>query len=461
MKHRPLWLLGGALLYYLAARLGMAALSLQPSNITLLWLPSGIGLIQCVALGWRAFPAIAVASFAANLPGMLTDSLPLSILHTAVAALADAGAAIFAAAMLRRHLPAGLNRSADLVDFCLFVCLLPSAACGILLTGNLVTGGYIAARETGPLLCMLILADTIGILLVYPLYMIWQDSWERRLLITPKTIVAGLAMLVSILLAHCGYAGLIHMVLPCLLYLALAKQERAVLTLLFLVVVLVMALSSWNLGPFGVGTIREAYLMLMTYGFSITLVSLATVLYRRELETLTEAHDSWQYQAGHDNLTGLCNRRFFLPLLEDEHNRARRYHREYSLALLDLDHFKRINDKHGHQVGDQALQAVAGILRQGTREVDVLVRLGGDEFCILLPETGHPGAILAMDRLRLRFAQEGLAVDGKRIPATISIGLASLAPDDETSEQLMARADRLLYQAKRAGRNRLVADAAS
>jgi two-component system cell cycle response regulator len=164
--------------------------------------------------------------------------------------------------------------------------------------------------------------------------------------------------------------------------------------------------------------------------------------------------------ARHDALTGLYNRRYFLERLATEHARARRYHKLSTLALLDVDRFKTVNDGFGHDVGDAVLRQIADILRAGIRTVDVAARYGGEEFALLLPETSAAGAFTCLDRLRLAAERAAWPALGPRSPVTFSAGVAILVVDDTNPEVSLKLADEALYEAKERGRNRVVVAAA-
>jgi len=156
-----------------------------------------------------------------------------------------------------------------------------------------------------------------------------------------------------------------------------------------------------------------------------------------------------------DGLTELPNRRHFLERLEAEAERARRYGRPLSVAMIDLDHFKAINDGHGHAAGDAALRGFAELARDALRASDVIGRMGGEEFAIALPETGLDAAVPVMERLRELVAAHRVREEGCTFGFTVSAGVAVLHPEDDLS-RLLSRADRALYAAKRLGRNRVV-----
>jgi two-component system cell cycle response regulator len=137
--------------------------------------------------------------------------------------------------------------------------------------------------------------------------------------------------------------------------------------------------------------------------------------------------------------------------------RARRHARDLSFLMLDIDHFKKINDVHGHLAGDYVLKEVARLIQQRIRRDEVLARYGGEEFAIILPETNLEGARALADGLRERIEQSRFVFQGEVIRVTLSIGVAMLNEFDRTSMDLIKRADEKLYEAKRSGRNRVVA----
>ena len=162
--------------------------------------------------------------------------------------------------------------------------------------------------------------------------------------------------------------------------------------------------------------------------------------------------------ATRDDLTGLSNRRSFLEYLEKELQRARRYGREVSLAVIDVDHFKSVNDRFGHTTGDHVLRCVSHTLNSVLREADTVGRLGGEEFAAVLPESDLARAQVAGERLREAVAALRLEASGKEFEVTISVGIAQ-ASSDCTVKDLITHADDALYRAKANGRNQVVVDA--
>lgn len=173
----------------------------------------------------------------------------------------------------------------------------------------------------------------------------------------------------------------------------------------------------------------------------------------RELESSKKA---LAQQALTDSLTRLKNRRAFFENGARALAMAQRYVSDLSVILLDIDHFKRINDNYGHQVGDEALVVVANILTELTRTVDTVARIGGEEFAILLPDTNLLGTAVLAERIRKAIEREQFIVTDKIVQITVSIGIASLGADPAQSvDQMLAVADNRLYLAKEKGRNRI------
>ncbi len=173
----------------------------------------------------------------------------------------------------------------------------------------------------------------------------------------------------------------------------------------------------------------------------------------RELEA---SHEALQQQATTDPLTKLENRRAFFDQAEELHALHNRYGSTYSVLMLDIDYFKKINDNHGHDGGDKVLIAIAAVLRDLTRGVDTVARIGGEEFAILLPDTNRLGSAVMAERVRSAIEQHDLDIDGTSLTITVSIGIASQdAEHTDSVRDLMRIADKRLYLAKDMGRNRI------
>jgi diguanylate cyclase (GGDEF)-like protein len=194
--------------------------------------------------------------------------------------------------------------------------------------------------------------------------------------------------------------------------------------------------------------------MTVLLGFGVILItSLGFLLLHKE-----RSEEIAQKLALTDPLTGAFNRRTFLELCEKEIARTRRAKGSLSLIMLDLDHFKQINDRNGHLAGDEVLKGIVGVVLTCLRKEDLLVRYGGEEFCILLPNVAIDRAAAMAERIREAAQQAHFSFNGRALPVTISIGVSTLSAEGtEGVDRLVNRADEALYAAKKAGRNRVVA----
>lgn len=190
------------------------------------------------------------------------------------------------------------------------------------------------------------------------------------------------------------------------------------------------------------------------FSFAVILVtSVGFLLLHKE-----RSEEAAQKLALTDPLTGAFNRRTFLELAEKEIARTRRTKGSLSLIMLDLDHFKQINDRNGHLAGDEVLKGVVAVVLTCLRKEDLLVRYGGEEFCILLHGVAIDRAAAMAERIREAVEKGSFSFNGRTLPVTVSIGVSTLSADgNEGVDKLVNRADEALYAAKKAGRNRVVA----
>jgi two-component system cell cycle response regulator len=171
-------------------------------------------------------------------------------------------------------------------------------------------------------------------------------------------------------------------------------------------------------------------------------------------QRLLDIQDALRHEATHDHLTGLWNRRMMLDHLDRERSRAGRNKRPLAVAIADLDHFKEINDRHGHAAGDAVLKCAAGRMRAVLRDYDAIGRYGGEEFLIVMPERTVPEAVGIVERARMAVGAEPIDAGDARVSISLSVGVAWSATATEDGAALIHAADQALYRAKAAGRNR-------
>jgi diguanylate cyclase (GGDEF)-like protein len=185
-------------------------------------------------------------------------------------------------------------------------------------------------------------------------------------------------------------------------------------------------------------------------------LSQALAVSEERLRTISRLHEQVREQVLHDPLTGLFNRRYLDEFFAREQSRARREDSELVLALIDLDHFKILNDTHGHMVGDEVLRAVADFFETSLRSTDVVFRIGGEEFLLILTGLDVREALARVESLREQFSSSAIMTKAGPLTVRFSAGLANRRVHGEELDELMQAADAALYQAKREGRNRVL-----
>lgn len=197
------------------------------------------------------------------------------------------------------------------------------------------------------------------------------------------------------------------------------------------------------------------------YSYSVLSARMRTSLrLKRSQDSLRRANKRLEIMATTDALTGLYNRRHFLELASKELAKAKRFERELIITMIDVDHFKKINDEHGHDVGDRVLVELGKRFKAAFRESDIIGRLGGEEFAVCMPDTDGQGAHKSVERARQAVCGEVFVISRIRpqdnLDVTISAGYSSYSGADKDVAAILRRADHALYKAKRDGRNRVI-----
>ena len=187
-----------------------------------------------------------------------------------------------------------------------------------------------------------------------------------------------------------------------------------------------------------------------------TFVYISNQEIRTALAEVQQREDELRRLAMMDHLTGIFNRRFFFTFAEREFSRSLRYNLPLAFLMIDVDHFKQINDTHGHAMGDRVLRSLAEYLQESIRENDILCRFGGEEFAILLPHTDISTAALVAERLRTLLQKIQTETSKGIINPTISVGISGLENKPNTLDEMLENADNALYKAKQLGRNQVV-----
>jgi diguanylate cyclase len=248
-----------------------------------------------------------------------------------------------------------------------------------------------------------------------------------------------------------GFHYYLLMFIPAIVVSGDRKRMVFLLMLLFAYYLGLHAASRWM----GVMAPLSGTGLWIVHSFNVAIVfAMASYTARFYYGTVRRAEKKLVEFATRDSLTGLSNRRNLLSLAEHEIARARRTGEPIALVIADIDHFKQINDQHGHEAGDHVLSRVGALLMQLCRGQDIVARWGGEEFLLLLPATDIAAATTLAERIRESVASAAIDHAGKRVSFTLSLGVAVLSLDEELSTAI-ARADSLLYQSKAQGRDRV------
>lgn len=424
--------------YFVAGKLGLR-LAFAYASATPVWPPTGIALVAVLLLGYGAAPAIFVGAFFVNLTtaGTAVSSLGVALGNTLEAVLGGYLVTRFARGR------DAFDRAADIFRFTLLAALGSTLVSATLGVTSLALGGVVAWGDFGAVWVTWWLGDVGGDLIVAPLLLLWITRpavrWTGPQLLEAAALLAGLLIVSRIV-----FGGAVPSETLCVtlfIWAAYRFGQRDAAT----AIALVSSIAIWETlhgsGPYARGSPNQSLLLLQAFmgAASVTSLVLAAVVAERR-----RAGEQLLRQAVTDPLTGLANYRRLAAVLEAEIARSGRTERPFAVLMFDLNGLKRINDRHGHLVGSQALCRLAEVLHTSCRAVDTAARFGGDEFTLVLPETDEEAALRVIARV-----DERLRLDSQKPRVTVSAGLALFPRDGTTTERLLEAADAALYEVKR------------
>ena len=449
-------LLAGA--YFFAAKLALLV-AIPPGYATAVWPPSGIALASVLLLGSRIWPGIWLGASLVNV------TVQSSLLAATLMGAGNTLEALAGALLIRAFVgsPGAFRRGEDVIKF-VAIAELSATIAATVAAAPLAFVHSLGWRELSWNWWTWWQGDTVGIIVVTPLILAWvvraHSVW------TPWKIAEG-AILVS-LLAGVMYAifgagvapyvpslPLTFAILPFVIWAAFRFRQGEVATVNALVCALAVWFTLAGSGPFAQGSLNESLLLLLA--FMCTVVTTGLVLSAvigdrgRAVEATQRLLVDLREQTIHDPLTSLYNRRFLQDYLPREIIRAMRERAPLAVIMMDLDHFKKINDRAGHQAGDQVLAAVGALLKRHVRGSDIACRYGGEEFALVLPNTTFESAGRRSTEICSAIRRDTDRLRG----VTASLGVALCPIHATDAEALLRAADRALYEAKKAGRNQV------
>jgi len=288
------------------------------------------------------------------------------------------------------------------------------------------------------------------ILAIYSLVLLFFSRSFKQQLIMSVLFLVPLYTLILFAISSLGTSETVYvwlLVVPVLSHLLLGPRYGLVMSVFFMSIGFVLFLIRFQHNPaiYNLGAVSN-----------LALSGIATIVFSQVYEiNRARAHRQLLHLATTDNLTSLANRTRFLDVFERERNHAIRNETDLTLLLLDIDHFKRVNDTFGHDIGDEVLKHISAVISGRLRKTDLACRLGGEEFGLLLPGACLRKSLRIAEDVRKNIANNPYTGKGKCIHLSVSIGIAEHGADGEDLETLYATADRHLYAAKAAGRNRI------
>ena len=446
---RVILLVGIAAVYYFAAKLGLRFAYIN-SSVTTIWPPAGIALAAIVLFGYRVWPAVLGAAFLANVT--TTGHIPSSI---GIAA-GNTAEGLLAAYLVNRFARGGrvFDRVGDILRFTVLAALLSTTIAATIGVLSLAVGGLVSSAEAPRVWLTWWLGDAVGDIVVAPALILWigvkpAPTWTRA-----QTMEATLLALVTVVVTWALFGGLfparhypLTVVLwPVMLWVGFRFGPRESATAMLIVSFIAISRTLNGVGPFSVYSQNESLVLLQVWTGITAVTSLvlaAVVAVQRDIQ------GTWRELAVTDPLTGLANHRQLIQALEAEIRRSRRTAQPLAVVLLDLDGLKQINDRHGHLARSLAIRRVAEALLGSCRATDTAARFGGDEFALVLPETGEAAAWHVA-----RGVVDRLATDAEKPNLSISVGVAVYPGHGETVEALLNAADVALYETKERRKSR-------
>lgn len=434
-----------AVVYFGAAKLGLRFAFVHPSA-TALWAPTGITLAALLIFGLRAWPGAFLGAFLANIT---TAGSVLTSIGVATGNTLEGVVGCYLVRRFARGLQA-FERVQDVFKFALLAGMVSTTISATIGVTTLSLGGFADWTVYRAIWRTWWLGDGVGAVLVTPLVLLWRENprlnWTRRQLIELALLFLGLVFTAWIVFGGRFHSEvknypLEYICIPFLIWAAFRFGRRKAVT----ATCVLAAIATWGtldgFGPFSRQALNTSLLLVQSFVGIVAVTSLALAA---EVSERNRADERVQQLVATDPLTGLANYRRLIESLESEIKRYGRSRRSFAVLLLDLDGLKKINDTHGHLVGSRALCRLAEVLRAHCRAVDTPARYGGDEFAVVLPETGLEQAKQIATRIRDRVAS-----DGESPPISASVGTAIFPEDGESIEKLLSAADRALYAMKR------------
>jgi diguanylate cyclase (GGDEF)-like protein len=444
-KHRLALISILTAVYFVAGKMSLTLALVNPS-VSAVWPCSGIALAALLLFGYDLWPGILLGAFFVNLTTAGTPTMSAGI------ALGNTLEALTGAFLVFRFAGGrnAMKRSQNIFKFAFLGGAVSSAIAATVGVGFLTWCGFAKPGDLPSIWWVWWLGDAVGVIIVAPLLLLWNTKpfvpWRVRSVLEATGLAVCLVVIGMIVFDGALISGdrnypLEFLCVPFLIWAAsrFGQREAAMATLVLSGPAIWGTLHGY--GPFARGGMQNESLLLLQAFLGVGAVM--TMVLASEVGERRRAERDARILAGIDRLTGLGNYRKLIDTLELEIKRAERTRRTFVVVLLDLDGLKRINDFHGHTIGNRALCRLANILQIHCRGIDTAARYGGDEFALVLPECGLEFGRAVSERLSDRLEND------QELPTlSVSIGVSVWPHDGTTVDELFKEADRALYEMK-------------
>src|SRR5205809_41614 len=444
-------LFGLAAVYYFAAKLGLRFAYIN-SSVTTIWPPAGIALAAFVLLGYGVWPAILAGAFFANITttGAVFPSIGIAVGNTMEGLLA--------AYLVNRFARGGrvFDRVRDIIRFTLLAAIISTTVAASVGVASLALGGLVSGTDAPRVWLTWWLGDAVGDMVIAPALILWigvklGPAWSGRQVVEAVALGVIAALVTWTLfggLFPSRHYPLTVLLWPVMIWVAFRFGPREAVTTMLIVSGIAISRTLSGVGPFSVYASNESLVILPE---CTGLTAVTSLVHAAAVASQRDIQGTWRELAVTDALTGLANHRQLIQSLESEIPRSGRTAQPLAVVLLDLDGLKQINDRHGHLTGSLAIRRVAEALLGSCRTTDTAARFGGDEFALVLPETGVAAAWHVA-----RGVADRLATDAEKPNLSISVGVAVYPGHGETVEALLNAADVALYETKERRKSRAV-----
>ena len=478
-----------ATIYVVLGKIGQN-LAIEPGNVTPVWPPSGFAFAIFLLIGKRALFGIFLGAFLINTFGFsekLTTDNSIEIILTGV--MIGIGSAIqpFIGYLLLNRLFDYKELVSTVKNYVLFIVIVPimSLVSSTIGTSSLFLSGLISSDITKEVWLTWWLGDGVGIILFTPFILIWKAipsiKWNkntyRLLAVMTLLIFFSFISFSDVFVIDEVSINIYFITWPFLIWIALMHSSHSVTMSILIHSSILVLYTKSGMGPFNLVELNHSLLLLQLFLWvTSSSVMIISALVKERQGTLKDFEDinnkleskvqkrtselkkaklTAEKLARTDILTGLSNRIDFEEKSKDIDLMYRRHSRPYTIAMIDIDHFKLINDTYGHDFGDKVLQSIALTISNISRDVDIKCRLGGEEFVVLMPETTIEMGLNFAERLRKSIESQSIEFLGDSTNVTASIGLSEIIDDSYNCKDVLRNADKAMYEAKRIGRNRV------